>query len=161
MTEDKKIRTRVFKNYPVVADLFREWSLKKMSDQELADLTECPFCNASFDQSFSETDADGFTRVTCSGCDEYIEYNTARVDVEKSEIENLREIKADYYRILNKLFEMREMVRNNIDEAERNMEGAIHMETYTYDRGQKFAYLKCLRLLAAIGFEKKDEGGNG
>ena len=76
-------RIRIIKGDPKIAELMREWAIKKMTDTDLAELAECPFCMTTFDLAWTEVDADNFCRVTCAGCEEYLEYNLTKVEVPK------------------------------------------------------------------------------
>ena len=57
-----------------------EKRVEEMTDTEKALLTDCPFCNVSFDLAWSDVDADGFCRVTCAGCAQYVEYKIEWVE---------------------------------------------------------------------------------
>lgn len=62
----------------------------RMSDTEKALLSDCPFCGYSFAFAWSEVDADSNCRVTCAGCNQYVEYDMDKIEwVEGGENERI------------------------------------------------------------------------
>ena len=60
----------------------KEKRIEGMTDTEKALLNDCPYCGQSYAFAWSEVDADGFCRVTCGGCEEFIEYQPSWVNEE-------------------------------------------------------------------------------
>ena len=51
-----------------------------MTDQEKAQLTDCPYCGFDYGFGSSEVDADEICRVTCGYCEKSIEYKIEFVE---------------------------------------------------------------------------------
>jgi len=71
----KSIENALLKN-----KVLNRMRVKEMTDTEKALLSDCPICGYSFAFAWLEVDADGFCRVTCGGCEEYIEYQVDQVN---------------------------------------------------------------------------------
>lgn len=133
--------------------------IEGLPDQKKAEMTECPFCDQSFELGWSEVDADGFCRVTCAGCEKYIEYKIEFVtDEGVSEVQELKDKITDLMEVVNFLYSMRNMLRDKVILLDWLIEDGGDLLSKQYWKGQRSALLDSLSLLKDTNFAGRERG---